>query len=212
MPRTKIVEVANENVSIVTVCRMLGVDLPDGDYLSRRKVHCLFGGLYHSDGGVAAAMRVYADANYAYCFNCATKYTPVSLAARALDLDWRTAAVRLLDRVGYRPLDLITQFQQARDFEPELNRALLADALKTYCRRICPSWSRMQFERSVAATLDRCFTLLDLVHTPDDVIVWLTRCKTVMSRLLNPEKPSLSQPEPLLLDPSAHRRKEHHPQ
>lgn len=197
MPRTRIVDVANEHVSIITVCRMLGMDLPDGEYLSRRKVHCPFGDLYHSDGGIAPAMRIYPDGNYAYCFNCSLMLTPVGLAARALDLDWRTAALRLLDRVGYRPLDVVAQFEQARDFSAPLNRALLADALKTYCRRISPSWSRQQFEHSVAASLDRCLHLLDLVHTPDDVTMWLNRCKEVMSRTLSPPEFSGDQAEPL---------------
>lgn len=178
------------------------MDLPDGEYLSRRKVHCPFGDLYHSDGGIDPAMRIYPDGNYAYCFNCSTKHTPVALAARALGLEWRTAAVHLLDRVGYRPLDTITAFEQARDHVPELNRALLADALKTYCRRICPSWTRRQFERSVAVTLDRCLTLLDLVRTPDDVTMWLSRCKQVMTRTLTGSASSKSQADPLLSDES----------
>lgn len=186
--RARIVDIANEHVSIVTVCHMLGMDLPDGDFLSRRKVHCPFGALYHSDGGIEATMRIYPDGNYAFCFNCSQSHTPVALVARALDLDWRTAAVRLLDRVGYRPMDAVAAFEQARNYRPALNRALLAESLKTYCRRTCPSWTRRQFERSVAATLDRCLTLLDLVHTPDDVTLWLSRCKEAMSRVLSPSK------------------------
>lgn len=178
--------VANENVSIVTVCQMLGVDLPDDVGSSRsRKVSCPFGELYHSDQGVSAAMRIYPDTNSVYCFSCSTYWTPVSLAAQAWDVDRRTAAERLLDHIGYRPLDLATAWRTATEFEPEPDKALMADALKTYCRRIDKQWNLRQFDAGVAATLTRCLSLLDLVRTSDDVGVWLAGCKTVMQRTLS---------------------------
>lgn len=195
------VAVANEKVSIVAVCQMLGVDLPDdvaGGGRSR-KVRCPFGEIYHSDAGVSPAMRIYPDTNTAYCFSCSMHYTPVSLAARAMDVDWPTAAIRLLDRIGYRPVELAEQFQQAARFTPEVNKPILADALKTYCGRIDQCWSKRQFEPRVAGVLTRCLSLLDLVKTAEDVTLWLSRCKEVMRCVLHVEEESPSEKYDVLL-------------
>lgn len=186
--------VANEKVPIVTVCRLFGVDTPDEVALSRsRKVRCPFGEIYHSDGGVSPAMRIYQETNSAYCFSCAVYYTPVSLAARAMDTDRLSAALRLLDHVGYRPMDLAQKWQQVQQYQPEPDKVLLADALKTYCRRVDPQWAGRQFEPAVAGVLTRCLGLLDLVKSDDEVILWLERCKEAMRRVLQVEELSLSQ-------------------
>lgn len=150
-----------------------------------RKVRCPFGEIYHSDSGVSPAMRIYPDSNSAYCFSCAAYYTPVGLAARAMDTDRTSAALRLLDHVGYRPLGLVQQFRQAQQYEPEPDLALLADALKTYCRRIDLRWETRQFEPAVAGVLTRCLALLDLVRSGDDVEMWLACSKEVMRRTLH---------------------------
>lgn len=195
MRRTNLVEVANEKVSILTVCRLFGVDLNEDIAAGgrTRKVSCPFGEIYHSDGGISPAMRIYPESNSAYCFSCAAYWTPVSLAAKAMDLDRSSAAIRLLDHVGYRPLGLAEQFQQAVEYAPEPDRALLADALKTYCRRIDSQWLDRQFEPGVAAQLTRCLSLLDLVKSADDVALWLDRCKVAMRRVLPPERLSLGE-------------------
>lgn len=184
--KSNIIETADERVSIALVCRMLGVDLPDDVESGRsRKVHCPFGSLYHSDGGVDPAMRVYPDTNSAYCFSCRSYFTPVGLTAKALDVDRRTAALRLLDRIGHRSLDPGVVWRTAADFEAPPDRALLAEALKTFCRRVCPDWATRQFDRAVSVSLTRCLGLLDLVRTDDDVGLWLGRCKKVMRRALH---------------------------
>lgn len=192
--RPNVVAVANEKVPIATVCRLLGVDLSDDIAVGRsRKAQCPFGPIYHSDGGISPAMRVYPESNSAYCFSCAAYYTPVSLAAKAMDLTWHTAALRLLDHIGHRPLDLAQQWQQVTQYEPEPDKVLLADALKTYCRRVAPNWVSRQFEPAVAKVLTRCLALLDLVKSEEDVSLWLERCKEVMRRALHCEELSLSQ-------------------
>lgn len=194
------VTVANEQVSIVTVCQMLGVDLPDDVGEGRsRKVPCPFGEMYHSDFGASPAMRIYPDTNSAYCFSCAVYYTPVSLAARAMDTNATTAATRLLDRIGYTPMDMAAIWQSARDYAPAPDKALLADALKTYCRRICPDWAKRQFEPGLSATLTRCLAILDLVRSDEEVSQWLTGCKAVMHRAIKGSDPSLSEKYDVLL-------------
>jgi hypothetical protein len=184
MKRSNPVTLANEKVSIVTVCRLVGVELFDDVLGHRRKVRCPFGEIYHSDGGLAPAMRIYPETNSAYCFSCCAYYTPVSLAARAADIDRRTAALQLLDHVGYRPLGLAEQWQQLVQHEMKPDKMLLADALKTYCRRIDPEWMSRQFEPEVAGRLTRCLSLLDLVNTGDDVTMWLKSCKQAMQQAL----------------------------
>lgn len=195
------ITIANEQVSIVSVLQMLGVDLPDDVGSSRsRKLSCPFGQVYHSDGGVSPAMRIYPDTNSAYCFSCSMYFTPVSLAAQGLDCDPLTAANRLLDRIGHRPTTLAQKWEQARSYEPEPDKALLADALKTYCRRINPDWAGRQFDPAVAATLTRCLSLLDLVHTAQDVSLWLSRCKVAMCRTLVADVSSVSERHDVLLE------------
>ncbi len=176
-----VVEVADEVVSIVTALRMFGVELDE--HSLRRKLRCPFG-IYHSDHGLAPAMRVYLETNSAYCFSCTLYLTPVSLAAKAMDCDRRTAAERLLDRIGHRPMDLAGAWRHAVEYTPEPNTALMAEALKTYCRRISPSWAQHQFDPQVAAALTWCLSLLDLVVTEQDVTLWLTSCKAAMKQVL----------------------------
>lgn len=194
MARQSVVAVANEHVSIVTVCQMFGVELPDDVGTGRsRKVHCPFEEMYHSDHGASPAMRIYPDSNSAYCFSCSAYYTPVNLAAKAMDCTYQEAASRLLDRIGYKPLDLAAAWKHAKEYEPEPDKALMADALKTYCRRVALCWEQRQFEPQVAATLTRCLSILDLVKTQDDVSLWLTRCKVAMRQALHTDDPSLSE-------------------
>lgn len=188
MNRPSVITVADEQVSIVTVCQMFGVDVGDDIVLGRnRKLPCPFGELYHSDHGRDPAMRIYADTNSAYCFSCQVYWTPVSLAAKAMDVDRRTAATRLLDRIGYKPVDLASAWRQATAYEPPVDTAALAQALAAFCRRTDAGWATRQFEREIAATLTRCLSILDLVRTDADAELWLTRCKTVMAHVLNTE-------------------------
>jgi hypothetical protein len=197
---SSVVTAANEHVSIVTVLQMLGVDLGEDLATGRsRKVPCPFGPVYHSDHGVSPAMRVYPETNSAWCFSCAVYYTPVKLISQATDTDPTTAAIRLLDRVGYKPLELAEAWKNVSTYEPEPDKALMADALKTYCRRICRDWADRQFDARIAATLTRCLSILDLVRTDADVDLWLRKCKDAMRRTLNCEEPSLSEKYDVLL-------------
>lgn len=178
------VTVANEQVSIATVCRILGVEVADESRPSM-KLHCPFGEIYHSDQGIDPAMRVYDESNTAYCFACSASYTPVSMYAQAMDLRWRQAATALLQRVGYRPLDPSQAWEQAQAYAPEPDRTQLAEALKTYCRRVDPRWGDRQFEEPVATVLTRCLNLLDFVCTDDDAALWLARCKAAMAATID---------------------------
>lgn len=184
MRRPGVVTVANEKVPITTVLSMLGVEVFDG---SNRKIRCPFGKVYHSDGGIDPAMRVYPETNSCYCFSCTQYFTPVGIASQALDMGLRDTAEMLLDRIGHRPLDPVKAWEQASKYEPAPDTAMLAEALKTYCRRISPDWPARQFEPEISYLLRRCLGLLDQVKTGKGAVLWLTLCKRVMHRSLHPD-------------------------
>lgn len=189
--RVSVVTIANEQVPITTACRLVGIDLSDDIAYGRSlKVHCPFGELYHSDGGVEPAFRVYPDSNSAYCFACKAYFSPVWLVAQHWGQPSREVAEELLAHIGYRPATAAQAWAQAcaRDTPPD--RTLLAEALKTFCARIAPGWSVGQFDPDTAAVLGRCLALLDHVHTDGDTARWLDGCKHAMHRHLLQNKPS----------------------
>lgn len=179
------ITLANEQVSIAHACRLIGMDIPDDlGYGRSRKVRCPFGEIYHRDGGIEPAFRIYPDANAAYCFSCAVRYSPVWLVAQAWGITARAAAVELLDRAGIKPVSLADAWAHATRRDTPPDHTLLAEALKTYCARVCPDWDAAQFTPSTAGTLSRCLDLLDRVATDTDAQRWLDGCKLVMRRAL----------------------------
>lgn len=181
-----VVAVANERVSIIAVCREIGVSLPDGVPEQRSvKVHCPFGAFYHADGGMETALRVYPSTNSAYCFAGCGYFSPVWLFAQARDLSSREAALQLLDGIGYRPLDLIAQWDQAREPTEAIDKDSLSEALKVYCSRLDLEWNDRQYDPGVSRTLSRCLELLSRVVTSEDAALWLEHTKLVMTRALS---------------------------
>lgn len=190
MNRRSVVAVANEQVPIATVCRLLGVEVPE-EMVRSPKLHCPFEQLNHSDGGMDKAMRIYDESNTAYCFSCAISYTPVTMWCLAMDTnDRRAVAAQLLDQIGYRPVDLAAAWEHAQTYQPQPDRSQLAEALTTFCRRTQPGWRIRQFDAPVAAMLSRCLDLLDLVGDAEDAVLWLSRCKGVMDATISGSKPT----------------------
>lgn len=180
------VALANEQVSIFTACRLVGLDLPeDAGYGRPIKIHCPFGDLSHIDGGVEAAFRVYPESNSAFCFAGCGYFTPVWLVAHAWDLDTTTAAQDLLERAGIRPPTLAAAWAQASTADVVPDPALLREALTTFCRRVRPDFDELQFTPAVASWLTRCLVLLDRVATNADAQTWLTGCKQAMNAVLS---------------------------
>lgn len=179
------VELAEEQVHISDVLSSLGVYVPESVRNgSNKKVHCPFG-FYHSDGGLSKAMRVYGNSNTAYCFSCSKRYTVVTLAAAKWDCSWNSAALRLLEEVGFKPKTLKERWAEATMEEvkkPDL--IALADALKTYCSGIFPNWAQDQLKDAIAEKLNKCLSLLNSVETEEEALKWLATCKIVMSKLL----------------------------
>jgi hypothetical protein len=179
-----LIEIANDKISIITACRLVGMDIGEEIGVRGRKVHCPFGPIYHIDQGVDPAMRIYPATNHAYCFACTTSFTPVWLVAQAWGLSPAAAAANLLDRVGYRGASLSETFASARAWVPRPEPTLLCEALKTFCCRIHPGWEEAQFSPEVAATLSRCLALVDLVSTGPEAEQWLATCKLIMAATL----------------------------
>ena len=179
------VTVANEQVSILAACQLIGMDLPDHLAYGRNpKIYCPFGELYHVDSGAEAAMRIYVESNHLWCFAGCGYFSPVSLVARAFDLPHRVAADELLERAGIRPPTPDEVWRSAVGHHEPPDRDLLAEALKTFCRRQDPGWDDTQFHPGVAPVLSRCLALLDHVDSDEAAAQWLSGCKEAMSRTL----------------------------
>lgn len=177
-----LIDEANERVSIVKVCRLIGMDVSEG---AAGKMRCPFGMFNHSDGGTAKALRIYTESNSAWCFSCRIYYTPVRLYAEAKDLSRKDAALLLLEEIGWKPVsqaqrwaDLVSPIKESVDI------SMLALALRTYCARVCSEWEELQLNPEVAELLSRCLALLDRVSTAEEAEHWLETCKTVMNRKL----------------------------
>lgn len=169
---------ANQEVSIVTVCARFGADLPDYLISGSYKTHCPFSEL-HPDRGMEKSFRVYPETNSAFCFTESLHLTPVSLAALKWDVSWKVAAERLLEE---RPSKGLLQAQAAQC--DRVDEASLGAALQVYCRSVCPSWEEVQFDPTVSNTLSGGLSLLSMVKTPADAVQWLQACKLAMDTVL----------------------------
>jgi hypothetical protein len=179
------IDEANDRIDIADVLANIGVFVPDAVRNGgNRKLNCPFG-FYHSDGGLAKAMRLYRANNTVYCFSCSKRYSPVTLAAAAWDCSWNNAAFRLLEDAGFKPKTLEERWAEATtSIENKLDTIALADALKTYCSAVSEDWDTLQYDDKVGSILNKCLDLLSAVRTDEDAMKWLTTCKKVMANLL----------------------------
>ena len=173
--------IANEQVSIAQACRWAGLDLPDG--FGNRKTWCPFG-IAHSDGGREASFRLYEDTNSCFCFACARSWTPVSLMADFWDCGRAEAADKICTMAGIRQAGWQDRWDELR--QPAVpNREALAEALKTWCRRVRgPSWETEQFQPRFSVPLAACLEWLPLVFTGRDADTWLDGCKLALGAVL----------------------------
>lgn len=177
-----VVILANKVVSILDALKLVGVYVSKSDIYT--KMHCPFGSVSHSDGGVQRTFQIYDD-NRAYCYNCVRVYDPVSLAQAAWDLPQKQAAAELLHQSGYKPPTTNqrwTEIEQSVAVKPD--KASLGQALKLYCSTIDENWEERQFDKDIADKLNKCLSLLERVHTDDDVIEWLAGTKWAMAAAL----------------------------
>jgi hypothetical protein len=155
---------ARNEVSITVVLAELGVwveGLPSGD--SNIRVHCPFGEISHSDGGLKKELRVYAD-NKAYCHSCEKQYDSVSLMMEAWDLPAGVAARQLLARAGLSQSDLDLPIAQQKVNRPAMLAALAVWADSNKIDRFAESYAV-------------CLENADKVKMPEDVASWLKEAK-----------------------------------
>lgn len=184
--RTSWITLANEQVKIVDVLASINISVQvASSHGVSKKLHCPFGGLYHSDSGLEKTMRVFQETNSAYCFRCNQSYDSVSLASALWDVSRPEAAMRLLEDSDFKPKTLKERWRDAVTPEViEVDLLSLADALKTYCSGISQDWNIKQLDGEVAIKLNACLDLLRSVNTPQDSEKWLSVCKQVMSKVL----------------------------
>ena len=176
---------ANENADIISVARLIGMQVPDFSYSASIKLYCPFGEVSHADGGSSKAFRIYPETNSSYCFACGEAYSPVRLLATAQDISLTEAADYLLELAGVTEEGTDERWEQLTSKqESPISTAELAEALKVYCSRVDSGWAERQLEPAVATTFQRCLELLGSVRTSADADQWLGATKQVMAKKL----------------------------
>lgn len=181
--RVSPIQIANERLSIIDACNMLGMGVSDFS-ISSLKVWCPFGHLYHADGGTSKAMRIYPATNSAWCFACNLYFTPVKLIAMDRGITEVQAAESILVETNYVPPDYESRWESLTKTQPQVVEEDLGEALKVACSRMAPDWDERQFDEAVSRRLRQCLSLLPKVHTEDDSVKWLSMSKKIMQREL----------------------------
>ncbi len=178
------VRLANRKVPIELACSLAGESVIGlADQVRSLKIRCPFGELYHDDGGAEPALRVYPGPNNAWCFACGEFFTPVSICAKAWDVQPEAAAIQLLDRIGYKPASYAHHWREVTAPVPPDGHAL-AQALKFACERMEPDWGNRQAEPLIAEYLARCLGLIPSITSQEDADAWLSTARQVMEGVL----------------------------
>lgn len=175
-------QIANDVTTIFQAMKMIGMDVPEFDY-GTRKVLCPFDD--------EQAFRVYGADNAAYCFACSQRYSPASLIAEHRGISIEEAADYLIELAEsehrYTPPTPDARWEALMAAPISLDRPAEAEALKLFCARIDPEWSTRQFEPRIAAVLSRCLAPLTKVATADDLQAWRSTTRSAMQRALSTE-------------------------
>lgn len=178
------VRLANKKVPIEVACRLAGTDIPGLiDRTRSLKVRCPFGEIYHDDGGVDPALRVYPLPNNAWCFACGEFFTPVKICAMAWDVQPEDAALQLLERIGYKPATYAHHWQAVTTPVPPDGFAL-AQALRFACDGLVTDWSARQQEPVVAEFMAKCLGLIPSITNQEEADMWLSTTRQVMEGVL----------------------------
>lgn len=179
------IDIANEQVSIVSVLLQMGIDIPDSSSGNSWKTHCPFEAFYHLDRGGSKALRVYYDSNTAYCFRGCGFLTPVTLFALKTGLSRADAALMLLQTNGIDLPSFDEQLQLVLSPSNSISKSSLREALQTFCKReVGEAWGTVQFLDHVIIGIDKCLKLLDKVDNEEVAKIWLAKSKQYMSALL----------------------------
>jgi len=182
-PVQNVVALANERMSIIEACNLLGMDISDFS-ISSLKTYCPFGNVMHADEGRGKALRIYPNTNSAWCFDCQIYFTPVKMIAMDRDITEVAAANWILESTNYVAPDYLSRWEALTAPEStKLNTDDLGQTLKVFCARKIPNWEERQFEEPYASTLQKCLGLLVKVKTAEDAEKWSTVTKQAMSQI-----------------------------
>lgn len=178
------VRLANRKVPIELACQLAGTSTPGVvDRIRSLKIRCPFGAVYHDDGGVEPALRIYPGPNNAWCFACGEFFTPVKICSMAWDVQPEDAAIQLLDRIGYKPASYAHHWREVTT-PPLPDGHALTQALQFACERIEPDWAARQQEPVVAEYLARCLGLIPSITSQEEADTWLSATQQVMEGVL----------------------------
>jgi len=170
---------ANDLVPIEEAFAIIGADVwPHG------KNYCPWGEVTHYDGGQEKALRVYADSNSAWCFDENRRFRPVDVLMREFDIDAETAALRLLEHIGYVAPDYESRWDAIAEAEEVVDANALTEALRLACKRMTNDWDNKQFDDIIARKFQQCLSLLSKVKTSADSDQWLAVTKQAMKTVL----------------------------
>lgn len=168
-------------MTIVDACNELGMGVYGGT--DRMKFYCPFGEIWHVDGGMSKAFRIYENTNSAWCFACSAYYTPVKLIAADKDKTELEAAEWILEHTHYVAPDFVAQWDAITSATPSIDREALTEALRLSCTRF-PGWDAKQFDDRIARTYTKVLSVLPKVADEDGARKWLDTAKQVMKREL----------------------------
>jgi hypothetical protein len=173
-----IVEQADEQVSIITVCQLIGMDEVADEGGRATKYHCPFAEFYHNNP-TEKAFRVYPETNSAFCFGGCGFFSPVMLYAKANDfvtkddkLRLRDAANALMKVVGYAEPSTSSWDALANPKPPAVNTAALGKALEMFTRRTLAE--NPQADPLAAAEIfAKMENILPSVKSAEDATKWM---------------------------------------
>lgn len=180
-----LIRVANEKISIYSVCTLVGVDMYQG-YGSNSKLYCPFGNMYHIDGGNTRAFRVYFDTNSAYCFACSQYFNSVDLFAQYNDMSREQSAEVLLDMAGWKEPTYEEKWEKINEKEA-FNTASVIEALNIYCGGIRDDWNFAQLQEPYSSAYLKCLNVTERIDTLEKAQKWLEVSKNLMRKVLTDE-------------------------
>lgn len=187
LPTSKVARklLANQRYGINRALSKCGV-YTDSDGFRSRKLHCPFGGVFHSDGGESAAFRAYPDTETGYCFACGKFFTPAILISQSEDITEDEAVDVMLMELGYTEAEDAPLVVETA--EPEADKQAFAQAFQMFVARKIPDYGTRQYDSDVATWVDRCLAIVESVATIEEAELWLSTAKRATEQKFRKEE------------------------
>jgi hypothetical protein len=180
--RKSTIDVANEEVSIYSVCDIVGIDY-SSYYGNTAKLYCPFGHITHMDGGQTRAFRIYPDTNSAYCFACSQYFDSVGLFAAFSDMTREESAVTLLEGIGWQEETFEEKWERLTE-EVRYDTSEVVTALNAYCERKDPMWPVNSMYSPYLESYTQCIGLVSSITNHSQAAAWLSAAKKHMNGVL----------------------------